>query len=141
ERGDLARDELEIVPRLSLQHTDKFKTVHRYGFYRFQQEAIDLSQHKVDSQALYPATKALRLSGDVFALYEQVDRDTQTHQYGINGDVTYVKALDSGEFSANLNIGYDRAATSGTAGRRHVRNEAHALGGVRPVVLRERNVI
>lgn len=141
ERGDLARDELEIVPRLSLQHTDKFKTVHRYGFYRFQQEAIDLSQHKFDSQALYQATKELRLSGDVFALYEQLDRDTQTHQYGINGDVTYVKALDSGEFSANLNIGYDRAATSGTAGRRHVRNEAHALGGVRPVVLRERNVI
>ena len=36
EQGDLARDELELVPRLTLQHTDRFQTVYRYGFYRFE---------------------------------------------------------------------------------------------------------
>ncbi len=141
ERGTLARDELELVPRLTLQHTDKFKTIYRYGFYRFEQDAIDLSLHKFDAQALYEASKELRLSGDVFALYEHLDNDVDTNQYGVNGDVTYQKATSTGDFSVNLNLGYDQASTVGSAGRRYVRGEAHALGGVRPVVLRERNVI
>lgn len=141
ETGDFARDEIELVPRLTLQHTDKFKTVTRFGFYRFEQDAIRITQNKVDLQALYQATKDLRFTGNVFALHERIDQDVDTNQYGLMGDVTYQKSSSAGDFSANLNVGYDQARTDGSAGRRYVRNEAHALSNVRPTLLRERHVI
>ncbi len=141
ESGDLARDELEIVSRLTLQHTDKFKTIYRYGFDRVEQDAIDLGQHMFDAQALYQASKDLRLSLDGFGLYERFDRDVETRQYGISGDATYTKNTSAGDLSADLNLGYDQTRTTGDAGRRYVRNEAHVLGGIVPVFLRERGVL
>jgi hypothetical protein len=141
EKGDLARDEFEFTPRLTLKHTDKFKTIYRYGLYRFDQAAIDLAQHKFDAQALYEPTDHWRLSLDTFGLYERVDRDVETQQYGVNGDITYHRPTSLGELSADLHLGYDQARTTGDAGRRYVRNEAHALGGVRPVFLRQQNVV
>lgn len=141
ENGDLAQNQFELVPRLTLQHTDKFKTVYRYGYYDFEQGDIRISQHKIDAEALYQATKELRLSTDVFGLQERIENDIDTNQYGISGDATYQKSTSLGDFSTDLNLGYDQARTVGSAGRRYVRNEAHALGGVRPVVLRERHVV
>lgn len=141
EEGDLDRSEFEFVPRLTLHHSDKLQTVYRYSFYRVAQEALDIAQHKFDWQALYQATPDLRLSLNPYALYEDVDKDVQTREYGVNGEATYTRATPWGQFFGDLNLGWDGARTTGTAGRRYVRNEAHALGGVRPVFLRERGVI
>lgn len=141
ERGDLARDELELVPRLSLQHTDKLRTVYRYGFYRYEQDAIEVNQHKFDFEALYEATKHLRLSLDAYGLYERVDGDVDSHEFGGSVDVAYDRTTSLGEFAANATFGYDHAETLGDAGRRLVLDEVHTFEGVRPVYLSKRGVV
>ncbi len=140
ESGDLARDEIELSPRLTLQHTDRFRTIHRYNYYSLDQGAIDFGQHKFDSQALWQATDDLRLSLDGFGLYERVDPDVETRQFGAIGDLTWNKDWSLGNSSVNVNLGYDEARTTGDSGRRVVRSEAHALSTIRPVYLRERGV-
>jgi len=141
EQGDLARDEFELVPRLSLQHTDKFKTVYRYGFYRVEQDAIEVNQHKFDVQALYQPSDRWRISLDGFALYERVDVDVDTREYGGGLDIAYDRPTSLGELAANLALAYDRSRTTGDAGRRTVRDEGHSLRDARPVFLRERGII
>lgn len=141
EQGDLARDEFELVPRLTLQHTDKFRTVHRYGFYKFEQDAIEISQHKIDSQALWTPTDRWRISVDGFALQENIDNDIDSNQFGGNVDVYYHQPTSLGELAANVGFGYDQLRTAGDAGYRVVRSEAHQMGGSRPIFLRERGVI
>jgi hypothetical protein len=141
ERGDLARDELEFVPRLSLQHTDKLRTVYRYGFYSFDQGAFEVDQHKADAQALYEATEHLRLSVDGFGLYEDVEHDVETWEAGGNLNAVYRRQTKLGELSANARFAFDRARTRGTVGRRIVRGEFHQLTDNRPVFLNEPNVV
>ncbi len=141
EDGTLARDEVEFVPRLSLQHTDKLRTVYRYGFHRFEQGAIEIDQHKVDAQALYQATEHLRLSLDGYGLYEDVKQDVETREFGGGFDASYRRPTSLGELSANARVAFDRARTHGDTGRRIVRGEAHQLGGSRPIYLREIGVV
>lgn len=141
EHGDLARDEFEFVPRLSLQHTDKFKTVYRYAMYRFVQDAIELDQHKLDAQALYQPTSDLRVSADGFALYERVDQDVETYEWGAGLDVGYARPTPYGKLSADVAFGFDRARTVGDAGSRLVRGEGHQLGDVRAAFLRQTGVV
>jgi len=57
EAGDLARDEIELTPRLTLTHNDRWKTMYRYSLYRFQQGVLDITQHKADVQAVVPAER------------------------------------------------------------------------------------
>ncbi|HOB75466.1 MAG TPA: hypothetical protein PKG54_13190 [Phycisphaerae bacterium] len=141
ESGDLERDELNFVPRLTLQHTDKLRTVWRYNYYQVKQDVIEVSQHKFDGEALYQATKNLRFSVNGFGLFEHADDDVDTTQWGLGGDIGYVKSGSLGETNINLHVAYDQAQTHGSAGRRLVRNEGHALGDVRSVILRNRNVV
>ena len=141
ESGDLARNETELVPRLTLQHTDKFKTIHRYGFYEFQQGGIEVSQHKFDTEAVYAPNDRWRLTADGFGLYERMDQDVDTSEFGGSFDVAYDQPTAMGKLSANAAFGYDHSRTVGDAGRRFVHDEAHQLGGVRPVFLRERGVV
>ncbi len=141
EQGDLARDELELVPRLALQHTDKLQTIYRYGFYRFEQDALEVAQHKFDIQALYKATDDLRFAVDGYGLYEQADLDTETYEFGGSASTTYHRATSMGELNMNAGLGFDSARTTGDAGRRWVRGEAHAMGGARPTYLRQRDIV
>ena len=137
ETGDLARDEIEFVPRLALQHTDKLRTVYRYGFHRFEQGALEVDQHKLDLQALYQATDHLRFSLDGYGLHEDMDQDVETREFGGGVSASYLRPTAWGELSADVGLAFDRARTRGRVGRRVVLNEAHALGGSRPVYLRE----
>ncbi|MBN1343777.1 MAG: hypothetical protein JXQ73_13930 [Phycisphaerae bacterium] len=141
EHGDLARDELELVPRLTLQHTDKLRTVHRYGMYRWEQDALEVNQHKFDSDILYQATKHLRLSLEGYGLFERTDDDTDTHEFGGGLDVSYDRRTPYGEFSANADFEYDYSRTQGSDGRRFVLDEAHTFHGVRPMYLSKRGVL
>lgn len=141
ESGDLERDELNFVPRLTLQHTDKLRTVWRYNYYQIKQDVVEVGQHKFDGQALYQATRNLRVSLDGFGLFEHADQDVDTTQWGLGGDIGYVKPSRFGETNINLHVAYDQLQTNGNAGRRLVRGEGHALGDVRSVILRNRNVV
>jgi len=141
EKGDLARDVLEFVPRLSLQHTDTFKTMHRYSLYQFDQSEIKSTQNKFDSQAVWQATDTLRLTADGYGMHENIDDDIDIYQFGGLLDAYYQQPTSLGELAANVNVGFDNARTAGDAGRRFVRGEGHALGGSRPVFLRQRGVI
>lgn len=141
EQGDLARDELELVPRLTLQHTDRFRTVYRYGLYQFDQGALSIDQHKFDVQAIYEPIDDLRLSGDVYGLYERADQDIETYEFGGGLDVDYHRETGAGDLRVNAAFAYDRSRTHGDPGQRVVRNEAHQLGGSRPVYLRERDIL
>src|SRR5690606_34212258 len=134
-------DVFEFVPRLTLQHTDKFRTVHRYGMYRVKQDEIEFNQHKFDLDALYQATKHLRFSSSNFAFFEHADHDVDTMQWGTGGDIGYSRPTSSGDFNENLHVAYNELQTHGSAGRRLVRNEAHALGDVRATILRNRHVV
>ena len=141
EQGDLARDELELVPRLTLTHNDQLKTIYRYGFYRYQQGNIDVSQHKLDAQALYTPTQDLRISMDGYGLYEQDDQDVTTSEFGGGPDVNYHKATSVGDLNINAAFAYQRTDINGDAGQRVVIGEAHSLGGSRPVFLTKSDVI
>ena len=138
ENGDLARDEIQLVPRLTLQHSDKFKTVYRYSLYRFDQGSIRVQQHKFDVEALYRPNDRWRISLDGYGLYERVDHDVETYEFGGGLDVAYTRPTSLGEFNANAAFSYDQSRTVGAAGDRVVRGEAHHMGGVRPVFLKNR---
>ena len=141
EQGDLALDELELVPRLTLTHNDKFKTIYRYGFYKFQQGALDVGQHKFDVQAIYRPRDDLRITLDGFGLYERADLDVETREFGGGFDVNYSRPTPLGGLNMNLASAYQRAEVTGDAGKRFVHAEAHALGGSRPIFLKQRGVV
>lgn len=141
EQGDLARDELELVPRLTLQHTENFRTIHRYSFTRFEQEVIKLDLHKFDTMALYTPTRHWRISLDGYGMYERIEDELDTTEFGGGFDIAYNRPTDVGEFNMNVALAYDHARTVGDAGNRLIRDEAHVLGGSQPVYLRERDVI
>lgn len=141
EKGDLARDVLELVPRLTLQHTEKFKTIHRYSLYQYDQSGYKVTQNRFDTDAIWQATDQLQLTLGGYGMHENVDRDIDIYQFGGLFDAQYHQPTSLGELSANLHLGLDHARTAGDAGRRFVRGEAHALGGSRPVFLRQRGVV
>ena len=141
EEGELARDEIELVPRLTLQHNDKFRTIHRYGLYRFEQDAIEVTQNKFDTEAIWDPTDKLRFTADAFGMHERVDGDVDTSEFGGGLDAAWHQPTSLGEFFINAATGYQQARSSGDAGRRYVRQEAHQLGGSRPVFLRQRGVV
>ncbi len=141
EDGDLARDEFEFLPRLTLTHNDKLRTVYRYNLYRIKQDMLDITQHKFDVEALYRPREDLRITLDTFGLYESADDDVDTVEYGGGFDVNYNRPTSTGELTINLASAFERTEVHGDAGRRYVRSEGHALGGARPVYLRERGIV
>jgi hypothetical protein len=141
DRGDLALNQMELSPRLTLQHSDKLQTIYRYSYYRLEQDAIEASQHKFDVQAVYKPTDRLRLTTDGFVLYERDDSNIHTQDYGGEFDVAYDRPTPWGKLSSNVAFAYDSARTSGQAGRRIVRAEAHGLSTLKPAVLRQRDVV
>jgi hypothetical protein len=115
--------------------------VHRYGFYRFEQDALEIAQHKLSSEVLYQATDNLRFAFDGYGLYERADLDVDTYEFGGSASTTYHRPTSMGQLDMNAGLGFDTSRTTGDAGQRWVRDEAHALGGSRPVYLRQRDII
>ena len=131
ERGDLARDEVDFVPRLSLQHTEDFRTIWRYGFYRYEDGDFELDQHKVDGEALWQVTDELRATLDGFLLYERPDDGLDVDEYGGGLDLDYGKDTSLGRLTVNAAAAFEQQRFRGGGGLRFVRNEVHQLGGVR----------
>ena len=140
ERGDLARDEFEFSPRLTLRHSDKFQTIYRYSFYEFDQDVVEWTRHKVDVEAVYRPTRDWRITGDLFVLRERIENDLVIDQYGSSLDLTYRRPMDSGVFGMNAAVAFDRAEHEGTGDAGFVRGEIHVLDTVRPAYLLEWDV-
>lgn len=135
EQGDLARDETEVTPRLTLRHSDALRTTYRYTFHRTEQDSIEVRRHQGDFGILYKPDDRLRLSGDGYLLREIIEDDVETHEFGGTVDGVYRRPAGPGVFSANLAVSADQSRTMGSAGDRIVRGEAHALDSARPVFL------
>jgi len=141
ERGDLARDETEFTPHLSLRHSEWLETAYRYSFYRLNQDAVDLNRHKVDWQAIIRPDQRFRFTSDLFALWEDVEDDIDTHQFGGGLHGTYRQPTETGQLSIYAAIRADQVRNIGSGGQRLVRSEGHALDASRPTFLNEPDII
>ncbi|RJP33568.1 MAG: hypothetical protein C4547_11980 [Phycisphaerales bacterium] len=141
EAGDLARDELEFTPRLTLKHSDRFQTSYRYSLWRSDQDALDVTRHKIDVQGLYRPDEQWRFTLDGFWLRERVDEDLEIHEAGGGIDAALRRPTPWGELSVNAAFTSQHRRTLGEARGGVVRGEGHALGGSRPVLLRQPDII
>lgn len=141
ESGDFARDLFEIGPRLTLHHTDDLQTIYTYQFNKERYEGLGVETHRADFQLIHQMYTNLTTTAGVFALYEDVEDDVQTSQYGASVDWQYNRRNRFGHLYANLALAYDTEDVRGGNGRRLVINEAHAFRDPVPIILRNRNVI
>lgn len=141
EDGDLARDELEAVTRLSLRHSDHWQTAYRISAYQVDQYEIDMARYKGDFMATFRPDDRWRVTLDAFALRENVAEDVETHQYGGGLDASYRQPTARGEFRGNFSFQADQLRTVGDAGEGIVLGETHPLDSVRGANLREPDVV
>lgn len=141
ESGDFARDIFEIGPQLTLQHADNLKTIYRYQFNREQYESYDIGTHRADFQLVHQLYSNLVTTVDLFGLYEDIEDDVQTTQYGAAVDWQYNRRNPFGHLYANLALGYDTEEVSGDNGTRLVLNESGTFRGPLLISLRNPNVV
>jgi len=140
ESGDFARDLFEIGPQLTLTHSDKLQTMYKYQFNREHYEGLDVETQRADLQLVHRVYSNLVTTVDIFGLYEDVEDDINTVQYGASVDWQYNRKNRFGHFHANLALAYDTEETDGDNGRRVILNESHSFRDPIPVTLRNRNV-
>lgn len=141
EQGDLARDEIEAVTRLSLRHSDQWVTAYRLSAYQVDQDAVEITRYKGDFLATYKPDDRWRVTFDSFALREKETEDIETHQYGGGLDLSYRQPTSYGEFRGNFSFQADQLRTVGDAGEGTILGEIHELDSVRGAFLREPDVI
>ncbi|MGB2984626.1 MAG: hypothetical protein WBE26_01975 [Phycisphaerae bacterium] len=141
ESGDFARDLFEIGPQLTLKHSDNLRTLYEYQFNRERYEGLDIETHRADFQLIHQMYSNLTTTVDVFGLYEDVEDDINTTQYGASVDWQYNRRNRFGHLYANLALAYDTEEVDGDNGRRIILDEAHAFRDPIAIILRNRNVI
>ena len=140
EKGDLPRDESELIPRLTLQHSDALRTIYRYSFYRLDQGGIEMRRNKFDWQAIYQPDRNLRISGDLFGLREETEDDVDTCQIGGSLDAAYRQPTPHGELLVNAAFYLDNERSTGDPDGGVVRDETHVLDPTRPTYLIEPDI-
>ena len=141
ESGDFARDFFEIGPQLTLTHSDSLQTLYKYQFNRERYEGLDVETQRFDFQLVHQLYTNLTTTVDLFALYEDVEDDVSTEQYGGSVDWQYNRKNPYGHFYANLAVAYDTQDLSGDNGVRVVLNESGRFRDPVSITLRNRNVI
>ena len=141
ESGDFARDYFEIGPQLTLRHSDQLQTLYKYQFNRENYEGLDVETQRFDFQLVHQLYSNLTTTVDLFALYEDVEDDVNTHQYGGSVDWQYNRKNPYGHLYANLALAYDTENLSGDSGVRVVMDESAAFRDPVNITLRNRNVI
>ena len=89
ESGDFARDLFEIGPQLTLKHSDSLQTMYKYQFNRERYEGLDIETQRADIQLVHQIYTNLTTTVDVFGLYEDIENDINTTQYGASVDWQY----------------------------------------------------
>jgi hypothetical protein len=141
ESGDFARDFFEIGPQLTLQHTKDLQTLYKYQFNQERYEGLDIETHRADWQLVHQLYRNLTTTVDVFGLYEDVNEDVDTTQYGASVDWQYNRKNPLGRLYTNLALAYDTEHLKGNDGPRLVLDESAQFRDPLPVLLRNRNVI
>jgi len=140
ESGDFARDIFEIGPQLTISHSDTFQTSYKYQFNRERYAGLDVETQRVDFQAVHQLYTNLTTTFDAFALYEDVENDINTTQYGASVDWQYNRNNRFGQLRANLSLAYDTEEVDSDEGRRLVLDESGTFRDPIPITLRNRNV-
>ena len=117
------------------------QTLYKYQFNRERYEGLDVESHRFDFQLVHQLYTNLTTTVDLFALYEDVENDVNTYQYGGSVDWQYNRKNPYGHFRANLALAYDTQDISGDNGVRVVLNESAAFRDPVNITLRNRNVI
>jgi hypothetical protein len=141
ETGDFARDFVEIGPQLMLRHSDSLQTFYRYQFNRERYEGLDVETQRADFQIVHQMYTNLTTTFDMFGLYEDVEDDINTTQYGLSVDWQYNRKNRWGRLYANLALAYDTQEVDGDEGRRVVLDEAITFRDPVPPQLRNRNIV
>ncbi|MCK4659042.1 MAG: hypothetical protein KAV82_05920 [Phycisphaerae bacterium] len=141
ESGDFARDFFEIGPQLTLRHSDNLETFYKYQFNRERYEGLDIETQRFDFQLVHRIYENLVTTANLFALYEDVEDDVDTTQYGGSVDWQYNRKNPYGRFYANLALAYDTQDMKGDSGVRVVLNESATFRDPLNITLRNRNVI
>jgi hypothetical protein len=141
ESGDFARDFFQIGPQLTLRHTDDLQTMYKYQFDAEKYEGLDVETHRTDWQLVHQLFSNLTTTVDVFGLYEDVEDDIKTTQYGASVDWQYNRKNSLGRFFSNLALAYDTEEGRGDSGTRLVLNESATFRDPVNVTLRNRNVL
>lgn len=141
ESGDFARDFFEIGPQLTLHHSDTLQTIYTYQFNRERYEGLDVETQRLDFQLVHQMYTNLTTTLNVFALYEDVEDDINTTQYGTSVDLQYNRRNRFGHLYANLALAYDTEEVDGDNGTRVILDEAQTFRDPLAVALRNRNVV
>jgi hypothetical protein len=141
ESGDFARDLIEVGPQLALKHSDNLQTLYRYQYNQDRYEGLDVDTHRADFQLVHQMYSNLTTTVDLFGLYEDVDHDVITKQYGASVDWQYNRRNRFGHLFANLALAVDREEADGDNGRRIILDEAHAFRDPHAITLRNRNAV
>ena len=141
ESGDFARDLFEIGPQLTLRHSDSLQTMYKYQFNRERYEGLDIETQRVDFQLVHQMYSNLTTTFGAFGLYEDIEDDINTTQYGAFVDCQYNRKNRFGHFYANLAVAYDTEEVDGENGLRVVLDEAGTFRDPISLTLRNRNVV
>lgn len=141
ESGDFARDFFEIGPQLTLKHTEDLQTLYKYQFNRERYAGLDIETQRADFQLVHQMYTNLTTTVDVFGLYEDIEDDINTTQYGASVDWQYNRRNRFGHLYANLALAYDTEEVDGDNGQRIVLDEAHTFRDPFALILRNRNVV
>jgi len=141
ESGDFARDFIEIGPQLTLRHSDNLQTIYRYQFNRERYEGLDVETQRVDFQLIHQMYTNLTTTFNAFALYEDVENDINTTQYGASVDMQYNRRNRWGHLYANFSLAYDTEEIDGDSGTRIILDESATFRDPLTIILRNRNVI
>ncbi len=141
ESGDFARDFFRVGPQMTLKHRDNLQSIYKYQFNRERYEGLDVESQRADFQIIHQVYANLTTVLDVFALYEHVEDDTDTRQYGASVDWQYNRRNPYGHLYANLALAYDTEEVDGDDGRRLVLDEAQTFRDPGDVILRNRNAV
>ncbi len=141
ESGDFARDLFEIGPQLTLHHSDDLQTMYEYQFNRERYDGLDIESQRADWQLVHQLFTNLTTTAGLFGLYEDIEDDVNTTQYGASIDWQYNRRNPYGHLYSNLGLAYDTEHVRGDNGRRLIWSESHTFRDPLPVTLAQRNVI
>ena len=141
ETGDFARDFFEIGPQLRIRLTDDLNSYYKYQFNREKYAGLDIETHRADFQLVHQLYSNLTTTFDLFGLYEEVEDDVNTTQYGASVDWQYNRRNPYGHFYANLSLYYDTEDFDGETGKLVVLDESATFRDPLPITLRNLDVI
>jgi hypothetical protein len=141
ESGDFARDLFEVGRELTLQHSDNLRTLYKYQLNRERYEGLDVDTHRADFQVVHQAYTNLTTTAGVFGMYEDVQGDMETTDYGAWVDWQYNRRNRFGHLYANLALAFDREDVDGDRSRRIILDESHTFRDPVAITLRNRNAV